>query len=58
MRRPEIASDVTLEEEIEHLIAEAQENGVPDSEIRDVLERQKRIRDDFQDPLDVIEESQ
>jgi len=46
MRRPEITDDVALAEEIEHLIVEAQENGVSDYEIEQVLERQKSIVDD------------
>jgi len=46
MRRPEITDDVALSEEIEHLIIEAQENGVPDHDIRGVLESLKNVADE------------
>lgn len=43
MRRQEITDEVALAEEIEHLVIEAQENDVPDHDIRDVLDSMKNF---------------
>jgi len=43
MQRQEITDDVALAEEIERLLLEAEENGVPADEQREVLERQKQF---------------